>query len=227
MVRVAQCWDDGVCNDIRLAEMLRKYNVKATFNLNPGLHAEERQEAVWTAPGYTGWSHKGYLPGKLALAELSRVYAGFEVASHCWRHEVPAGISTGVFVKSALDARHFLEDMFQKPCLGFAWPCGQFTPETADALRGAGFAYGRTTRKTDDVGAYQHPMILDASCHFQDNEFYRIFAAAKAKNGIFYFWGHSYEMLDSEGMWSQFEDKIKFLCDAPEVVWCDVIDLVK
>ena len=31
MIRVAQCWDDGVATDIRLTEILRKYNAKATF----------------------------------------------------------------------------------------------------------------------------------------------------------------------------------------------------
>lgn len=36
MVYVAQCWDDGVSTDVRLIELLRKYNAKATFNLPPG-----------------------------------------------------------------------------------------------------------------------------------------------------------------------------------------------
>ena len=27
MIKVAQCWDDGVATDIRLTEILRKYNV--------------------------------------------------------------------------------------------------------------------------------------------------------------------------------------------------------
>ena len=39
MIKVAQCWDDGVATDIRLIEILRKYNAKATFNLCPGIMA--------------------------------------------------------------------------------------------------------------------------------------------------------------------------------------------
>ena len=31
MIKVAQCWDDGVLNDIKVAELCRKYNAKATF----------------------------------------------------------------------------------------------------------------------------------------------------------------------------------------------------
>ena len=43
MIKVAQCWDDGVINDIKVADLCRKYGAKATFNLNPALHhATER-----------------------------------------------------------------------------------------------------------------------------------------------------------------------------------------
>ena len=37
---------------------------------------------------------------------------------------------------------------------------------------------------------------------------------------------HSYEMQDSEGMWKQLEDKIEYITDDPDAVWCDVIDIV-
>ena len=47
MVKVATCWDDGVLNDIRLADIFRKYNAKATFNLNPGLMGEKRIDNRW------------------------------------------------------------------------------------------------------------------------------------------------------------------------------------
>ena len=38
MIKIVQCWDDGVEDDIRLCEELRKAGARATFNLNPGLH---------------------------------------------------------------------------------------------------------------------------------------------------------------------------------------------
>ena len=37
MIHVAMCWDDGPATDIRLAEIFRKYEAKATFNLCPQL----------------------------------------------------------------------------------------------------------------------------------------------------------------------------------------------
>ena len=51
MLKVIQCWDDGVVNDIRLIELLRRYKAKATFNLNPGFHSALRDPARWVYAG--------------------------------------------------------------------------------------------------------------------------------------------------------------------------------
>ena len=48
-MKVVQCWDDGVSADIELIDILRRYNAKATFNLNAGLHKKERS---------AGWEYK-------------------------------------------------------------------------------------------------------------------------------------------------------------------------
>ena len=225
MVKVMQCWDDGVVTDLRLIELLRKHEAKATFNLNPAWHGETRAASSWAPAGYTGWSYKGFLPGKLAKHELLDVYSGFQVASHCMRHETAGTLPDADFLKAALDARRFLEDLFQRPCRGFAWPCGKYTRELADAMLAEGFAYGRTTENSEHVIDSPHPMILRSSGHFANNNFYECYEKAKQENGIFYFWGHSYEMMDSEGMWNQLELKLKFLRDEPDAVWCDLADI--
>lgn len=227
MVKVAQCWDDGVVTDIQLVEILRRWKAKATFNLNPGFHGEERNGPSWAPKGHIGWSHRGFWGGKLAAGELREVYGGFQVASHNMRHETAGAVPDPVFVQSAVDARHFLEDLFQQECRGFAWPGGKYTRSTADALRERGFAYGRTTFSVERVFPCEHPLEFHPNCHFQDHRFYEHYARAKAENGVFYFWGHSYEMFDSPGLWRQFEDKIQFIHDDPDAVWVDVVDLME
>lgn len=222
MLKVMQCWDDGVVTDIRLVQILRKYGAKATFNLNPGFHGEQRVESHWMPAGYSGWSFKGFNGGKLSAGELREVYEGFSIASHCMRHECAGRVSDEEFVRAAVDARKYLEELFQKECSGFAWPCGLYTQSTADALLEAGFSYGRTVKNTDDVLSAEHPMMLNSSCHFQDSSFYERYEKAKAGSGIFYFWGHSYEMMDSEGLWAQLEDKIKYITDDPQSQWVEL-----
>ncbi len=227
MVRVVQCWDDGVINDIRLGNLFRKYHAKATFNLCPGLMKDDPVMPSWISPvEHRGWSFRGFIAGRVGKKQLREIYSDFQVASHCFCHETAGTVTDEVFLKGALDARHFLEDLFGRECRGFAWPCGKFSPELVKALRSLGFAYGRTCRNTDDVEACPEPLTLDSSCHFQANDFMDKYDHAKASNGVFYFWGHSYEMFDYEPLWAQLEAKIRYISEDPDAVWADVIDIV-
>ena len=218
MIRVAQCWDDGDVTDIRLAELFRKYNAKATFNLCPGLFHPTRR--------ISRGSYNGFARSKLAQQELKSVYHGFQVASHTMTHVNAGSVPDEDFLRETLDARHFLENLFQQECRGFAWPCGRYTPETIRLLKRAGFAYGRTTANTENVIPCDEPMTLHSSCHFLNPEFRRIFERVAARNGTFYFWGHSYEMMDCSQRWERFEEMLRMLSEDPDVEWVDVIDLI-
>lgn len=223
-LKVACCWDDGVINDIRLTQLLRKYNAKATFNLNPGLMKDdERIPARWSEIGENG-GHLGYHSGKISLKEIAEVYAGFELASHCWKHELPNAMAPEEWIKTAVEARKYLEDIVQRPCRGFAWPCGLATPETALLLREAGFAYGRTTKYAADVTECEDAMCLPTNCHYLNSDFYRIYEAARP-SGVFYFWGHSYEMFECEELWQQLENRLRYISQDPEAEWVNVIDI--
>ena len=225
-IKVAQCWDDGVYTDIRLTGILRQYGAKATFNLMPGRAPECTTPPQWATITDENFGYKGFRSGKIAIADYKKVYSGFKVASHNWMHEVAGKVPDEEFIEAAIHARKFLEDLFEMECPGFAWPCGGTTPETAKLLREAGFAYGRTTQYVDDVRQCADTLILNSNCHFQDRNFMAKYDQVKETGGVFYFWGHSYEMLDCEGLWDQLEQKIRFISEDPDAEWCDVIDLV-
>lgn len=226
-IKVVQCWDDGVINDIRVVELCRKYGAKATFNLNPGNMGEERGKNCWQSANPGTWSYRGFSCGKLAKKDIAEVYEGFELASHCWRHENADSIPAEEWISKAMDARRFLEDIAQKPCLGFAWPCGRTTPETVKALHDAGFAYGRTTANAPDVTKCSDVMLLPSNCHFQDNLFYSLYETAKASGvEVFYFWGHSYEMFEYDKLWEQYELKLQYISNDPDAEWANVVDIV-
>ena len=226
MVKVACCWDDGVVNDIRLISLLKKYKAKATFNLCPGLMPEQTEVPRWLGKNELRWAFKGFVNGYVGLKDLKEVYGEFQVASHGWTHKVGTA-PADEFIKDAVDARHYLEDLFQRECHGFAWPCGAYTQQSAKLLRDAGFRYGRTIEYTENVGATEDPLILKSSCHFQAYDFMCKFLDVKARGGVFYFWGHSYEMLDCDGLWAQLENKLDVISSDPEVEWIDVIDIVR
>ena len=76
-MKVMQCWDDSVTNDIRLVELLRKYRVKATFNF-----------VITKAEGgfANDWVYQDYAVNHLKLSEMKDLYQGFKVAGHGGRH---------------------------------------------------------------------------------------------------------------------------------------------
>ena len=224
-VKVAQCYDDGVATDVKLIEILRKYNAKATFNLCPGLlPATERIEPFRVKPEEKTWSFKGFRGGYVAIAELTDVYKGFEVASHCWKHENAGFVEDKVFIDSAVRAKDFLEELFQRPCRGFAYPCNRHTPSTEKLLEDAGFAYARTVDTVDDIRSCSNLMAFNSNTHFMAPDFMEKFQKAKA-SGMFYFWGHSYELLDDAELWENFERNIAAISSDPDVEWVNVIDL--
>lgn len=225
-MKVCTCWDDAPVNDIRLTKLFRRYGVKATFNLNPGImDPETRGMNKWMPTKSIRWTYNGFSSGRLALKDVAEIYEGFELASHCWKHEVPGTVSDGEWIQSALDARHFCEDITGKPCRGFAWPCGRFTPETVALLRAHDFAYGRTTANVPDVTQCTEPLALPSNCHFMARDFWERYEAARP-SGVFYFWGHSYEMYEYDPLWHQLEYKLAALAEDPDVEWINVVDLV-
>jgi len=42
-MKIVQCWDDGVLDDVRLIEILRRHGAKASFNLNLGTQPAQRK----------------------------------------------------------------------------------------------------------------------------------------------------------------------------------------
>ena len=223
-IKVACCWDDGVYNDIPLTALLRKYNAKATFNLCPGRMEDNTSFNRW-APKGEDIGHLGFISGRVGINQLREVYGDFQVASHCWFHDNADELD--VFMPSAIKTRQFLENVFQRECPGLAYPNGRFTKESADALRAAGFTYARTTRYTEAVSQNEDMLQLHSTCHFMDRCFYARYKQVKEGDGIFYFWGHAYEMLDSAQLWQQFENKLAFIAEDPDAEWIDVCDIPK
>ncbi len=228
-VKVVQCWDDATYSDLRVVEILRKYNAKATFNLNPGLMKETRIAPDWLSykdPRRNSYTHCGYTRGLLSIKDIGEVYDGFELASHCWMHENADTLLPEEWIKTAVHAREFLEDIVQKPCRGFAWPCGVYTPETCAELRKAGFAYGRTCEYMSDITQCKDVMALPSNCHYLNPFFFRHYENAK-KTGVFYFWGHSYEMFEYDKLYEQFEMKIRYIAEDPDSEWCSLVDVAE
>lgn len=65
------------------------------------------------------------------------------------------------------------------------------------------------------------PFEFGVSCRFVDPLFWTRYERAKVLNGVFFFWGHSYELLD-ESMWADLEHKIARISADPAAEWASI-----
>ncbi len=220
-MRVVQCWDDGVEDDVRLCEILRTHRAKASFNLNPGMHGNRRSSP---------WIFKEIKEvRRLARAELRGTYDGFLIANHTVSHPWPLKISHEEWRREVFDGRRQLQDLFGQPVEGFVYPYGQRKEATDEVVREAGHIYARGTGGSCALAPAAYPpadplrFVPDA--HFKDPDIRKKFATARARHApVFYFWGHSYEVMD-ETEWQSLEDFIHGISASPDCEWAWLPDL--
>jgi len=211
---VVQCWDDGVVDDLRLTELLRKYGAKATFNINPGLHQSERTKH---------FVHQGKDVIRLGWGEMLEAYRGFTIGNHSMSHPPLTGLSAEEAHREIADARSKLREYFGQPILGFAYPFGAWNKDVMKLLRDTGHVYARTVQNVETAFPPEDPMAFHPNCHFLADDFWDRLAKAK-HTGVFYFWGHSYELMD-ETMWAEFEATIQRISEDPGCRWGELTDL--
>jgi peptidoglycan/xylan/chitin deacetylase (PgdA/CDA1 family) len=214
-LKIIQTWDDGLVSDIRLIEILCRYQVKASFCLNPGLYQENRS---------FGWMHENREVWRLSIHELVNVYNGFEICSHSMTHPYLTDLSDDQLQWELQTSRHILEDIFQKPVLGFCYPFNVYNDSVRDAVRSAGYKWARGNQHLENIYPPVDPFGFHPSCHFLDKDFWDKYDRQKRGNSVFFFWGHSYELVN-DAMWENFESTINRISSDSETEWAFVADL--
>ncbi|MBN1380418.1 MAG: polysaccharide deacetylase family protein [Deltaproteobacteria bacterium] len=216
MIKIIQTWDDGVCDDLRLIDILRRHEAKATFCLNPGLYQNERS---------FGWMYEGREVRRLSVQELRHVYEGFEICSHSMTHPRLTDVSPDQLQWEVTKSRKILENIFQKPVLGFCYPFNDFNDVVKNAVRSAGYTWARGSDYQDPISPPPDPLAFSPLCRFDDDDIMGKYDRAKQRGtGVFFFWGHSYQLTD-EFMWERLESLIKHISFDPDVQWSFVSDL--
>ena len=211
-------YDDGVEQDIRLVEILNKYGMKGTFNLNSGCYAK---------PGQT-WE-----PGRVhrrmtedAITELFRD-GRHEVAVHSLTHPFLEELPDAVVAQEVLQDRINLERQFGRIVRGMAYPMGTYSDAVVNVLKSCGIAYARTTKATLDFKIPEDWLRLYPTCHHthpQTLELAHKFAETEGKKlksghaALFYLWGHSYEF-EGDDNWQLIEDFCAIMAKDAEEIW--------
>ena len=218
-MRIMQCWDDGDVDDIRLVEILKKHGARATFNICPGGSKSKRRLAH-----DFGGKHHVY---RLGLDEMPQVYEGFCIGGHTMTHPLLPKIDPDRAFAELVECNQYIEKHFGQAACGMAYPCGAYDDAVKELVRKAGYRYSRTVGNVHLRLNTADPMALHTHCHFLAPDFWEKCEAVKAIDGDFYFWGHTFELMNDDARWHELDTTIGRLTDDPATEWIDVRDLFR
>lgn len=194
-------YDDGVEQDKQLIEILNAHGLRATFNLNSGLWA---QEGTVYAPGTI---HR-----RMTQKQAEQVYdtKKHEVAVHCLTHESLPELPPERKTQEILLDRINLEKSFGGFVRGAAYPFGTFDDASVAALAACGIQYCRTVQSTHQFDIPSDWLRLNPTCHHDDPLLMQLcdqFLAKSTRWGscLFYLWGHAYEF-EEKNHWQVIRD---------------------
>lgn len=196
-------YDDGVSGDIRLVEILNRYKMKCTFNVNTGT-----QRSSYT------WVNNGVTLRRLDQSEIDemKLYEGHEVAAHSYTHPHLSDLPDDEIhteLKTDIDN---IEKIYGERPVGFAYPYGTYNDRLCNILADYNIRYARTVNSTHSFAPQTDLLRFNPTCHHDDEELFNLakkFIELKTETpAVFYIWGHSFE-LDMNKNWDRFER----LCD--------------
>ena len=197
-------YDDGVQQDIRFIEILDKYGLKCTFNINSYSFEEEERSYA-----------EGQIHRRMARREATEVYSkaianGHEVATHGYSHPFLDKLPSEMISYEIVEDRKCLEEMFGKVIKGHAYPYGATSANVVEVLRNCGILYARTTAATKRFDIPTDWLRLPSTCHHNEPSLMQLAdqflneTSRYPNPKLFYLWGHTYEF-DNNNNWEVIE----------------------
>lgn len=220
--RITTSWDDGHPLDLRLAEMLDRHGLPATF----------------------------YIPRRcpprptLDETQIRELSTRFEIGAHTINHTFLTETADDVAKREIFDSKKWVEDVTGKACQMFCPPAGKFAARHAGWIQEAGYAGFRTVELLSlghprrlASGLLELPTTIHAFPHgrktYAKNALRRksagnlwrmirhgggdwtqtaasLLARAARTGGHFHLWGHSWE-LEETAQWERLERVLTIL----------------
>ena len=208
-------FDDGVLQDKRLIQILDKYGLKCTFNLN---------SSYFGLNGFLDRNGRRVDHTKVSPDEVKEVYKNHEVAVHTLTHPNLTGESEECVVWQVEEDRKALERLTGKTVVGMAYPCGDNDDRVAEIIkRRTGVKYARTVTSTHNFDLQENLLRFNPSVYYIEDCLFDVANEFLGKNTdkpqLLYIWGHSYEMDAEYISWQKFEELCKLLSGRKEIYY--------
>ena len=171
-------YDDGVVSDRQFIDILNKYGLKCTFNINAGLSKRKQFN-------------------RLPLEELD-CYNSHEIATHGYTHPFFSSLSPEMVTYEITRDRFELEESTGRIIRGHAYAYGDFDEKAVEILKNAGICYARGVTSTYNFSIPKNFLTWQPTCHHKDEKLPILIDQFLSGNPvgnpyILYVWGHTYE----------------------------------
>lgn len=181
-------YDDGSIHDIKMVNILDKFGIKATLNIQSSdFYPEDgEKDGQW----------------KMKISEMKELFksGNHELAIHGYHHPFFSMLRSEKVLTEVLDDRRKLESEMGMIVRGMAYAFGSYNDEVVDCLKKCGVCYSRTVDSTERFYLPDEWLKWHPTCHHKNpklfdlaKEFMEKKDVYEARNHLFYLWGHSHE----------------------------------
>ena len=240
---VTTSWDDGSVEDLRILNLLNKYNLKGTFYVPKNINFEIK---------------KGKYLQRISDKEILEIAKTQEIGAHTMNHTYLNKLHGDELYSEIKNSKDWIELLLNKKIRVFACPGGIFNSEIIETIKKSGFI-GANVGGIFNV-EIKDPFLVGFSAHcypcFPKNKEWGLFLKSKitlgrirvnikgikkfnlpiisilrwnilAKNifnyilengGIFHLHGHSWE-IERYKIWDDLEDILKYISNRDNVLY--------
>jgi len=237
---ITTSWDDGHPADLRLAKLLKKYDIPATFYI-PIVNVDGKKT--------------------MTKEDIKTLSKEFDIGGHTYSHKRLTHLSDKEAFDEIVKGKKALEEICNKSIEMFCYPGGKYEKKHVKMIKKAGFIGARTTRvleykspvdfyqlgttiqKGNNIYGHILPHFrksgltgnIDLSCHLSikylitANNFdfcQEAFDYVKKKGGIFHLWGHSHE-IEKKNYWHELENLFKSIAKTEDILLVNNTELVR
>jgi peptidoglycan/xylan/chitin deacetylase (PgdA/CDA1 family) len=212
-------FDDGVTQDKRLIEILNKYGLKGTFNLNSSFLGMEGE-----------LDRNGHIVrhDKNPYDKIAEIYAGHEVAAHTLTHPNLTYVKDDSAVAWQVEQdRKTLSGIVGYDVRCMAYPCGGVNCDerVAKIVKNAtGIRFARTVTSSYSFDVPKNLIQYDPTVYYIERD--KLFELGEKflrlkpdKPQVLYVWGHSYEMDAEYISWAEFEKFCQMISGQDDVYY--------
>lgn len=212
-------YDDGVTQDVRLAELFSKYGLRATFNINSELLGKEGS----LVRDGVRINHT-----KVNPEDVKSIYDGHEIAAHTLTHPLlPLIEDEREITRQVEEDRLKLSELAGYEVRGFAYPGGGVNNDERVAeiiKRTTGVKYCRTITSTKSFDLQENLFRFNPTV-YHHKEFDDLFTLGEKflslksdEPALFYIWGHAYEF-DIADTWGRFEEFLQMISGKSDIFY--------